>query len=321
MAIGNKHRRALLSAVLLLAALTLTAQAGPLEPPVPPGTPTMHPIDQVEPRIPIYAGNLPLTINEPGSYYLAEDIETTGPGIEISTSFVTLDLMGFSLRGGAGPAIFASTSVNSVIVRNGEIYNWTGAGVILDHACSVSDLIVRANDGSGIVMGLDARVERCTSDHNGGHGIIVQGGSSIVDSVSNDNDENGIWVELPAGYGSGLVSGCVTDGNEKNGIRVDGYTIVRNNVSNGNDNHSSGKAGIWVNGDGNRIEGNHLVDNNIGLDISGSYNFIGGNTMWDNITQNWQLSGTATGNLFRIWTVASPGEPGHWDNIDLGSAP
>jgi hypothetical protein len=59
---GHPHHWARMSAVLLSAALALTTQAGPLEPPVPPGTPTMRPIDQ------------------PGSYYLAQDISTTGTG-------------------------------------------------------------------------------------------------------------------------------------------------------------------------------------------------------------------------------------------------
>jgi hypothetical protein len=164
---GHPHHWARMSAVLLSAALALTTQAGPLEPPVPPGTPTMRPIDQVDPRIPIYADDLPLTI----------------------------DLMGFALRGGTGPAIATNSFAIGVTVRNGEIHGWSGAGVALFHAACVSDLIVRSNGGNGIVTGIDSRVVRCTADHNGLHGIVVSNGSIVSDCVANDNDENGIWVE------------------------------------------------------------------------------------------------------------------------------
>lgn len=314
------------SAVLLLAALATlaaTAQAGPVEPPVPPGTPTMRPIDQVNPRIPIYTDDLPLTIEQPGSYYLAEDISASGAGITISSDHVTIDLMGFALRGGTGPAIATNSYALSTTVRNGKIHGWSGAGVALFHSADVSDLIVRSNGGNGIVTGADSRVLRCTADNNDLHGIVVSMGSIVKDCVASDNHENGIWVEQASGSPvSGLVSGCVTDGNDKNGIRVDGNTIVRDNVSQGNNYHGeSGKAGIWVNGDANRIENNHVVGNYIGLNISGNYNFIGGNTLRGNVLRNWQTSGTATGNLFTVWNVASPDVPSRWDNIDLGEAP
>jgi len=320
---GHPHHWARMSAVLLLATLALTTQAGPLEPPVPPGTPTMRPIDQVDPRIPIYAEDLPLTIDEPGSYYLAQDISTTGAGITISSDYVTIDLMGFALRGGTGPAIATNSFAIGLTVRNGEIHGWSGAGVVLYHSADVSDLIVRSNGGNGIFTGSDSRVVRSTADRNDLHGIVVSIGSIVKDCVSNDNNENGIWVAPVSGTQvSGIVSGCVADGNDKNGIRVDGNTIVRDNVCQDNNNHGTpDKAGIWVNGDANRIENNHVVGNYIGLNISGNHNFIGGNTLRGNVLQNWKTSGTSIGNLFTVWTVASPGVPSRWDNIDLGEAP
>jgi hypothetical protein len=195
--------------------------------------------------------------------------------------------------------------------------------VALFHAACVSDLIVRSNGGNSIVTGIDSRVVHCTADHNGLHGIVVSNGSIVSDCVANDNDENGIWVAPMSGTPvSGIVSGFVAYSNTKNGIRVDGNTIVRDNVCEGNNDHSTpDKTGIWVNGDANRIENNHVVGNYIGLNISGNHNFIGGNTLRGNVLQNWKTSGTSTGNLFTVWTVASPGVPSRWDNIDLGEAP
>lgn len=313
---GNAARHIHLSAALTVLVFCLSAQAGPLEPPVPPGNPTMKPIDQLEPRIPIYAGDLPLTIGQSGSYYLAEDISTTGAGIVVTVNHVTIDLTGFSLRGGTGPGIDGGTTAG-LTVRNGVIVGWDGAGLTAGSNTVVADLIVLSNQGNGMTLGPDSRVVRCTANLNGSHGIVVRLGSIVQDSVASTNGENGIWAELGSATSvSTLVTGCHADGNLKNGIRVDGNTVVRGNLCRGNDSAGTqGKAGIWAYGDGNRIENNHLVENNIGLDVSGDYNFIGGNTMRANL-QNWRKSATATGNLFPIYNVASPDLPTRWDNID-----
>jgi len=108
MTTAGTSRKTRLGAALLLLALALTIQAGPLEPPVPPGEPTMMPIDQIDPRIPIHADALPLAITQPGSYYLAENIVVTGPGIIVQADRVTIDLMGFTLASGTGPGIDGS---------------------------------------------------------------------------------------------------------------------------------------------------------------------------------------------------------------------
>ena len=70
-----------------------TLLAGDLEPPGPP-EPTMKPLDEMEPRIPILAEDLPLTITDPGSYYLADNIETeAGGGEEIGATGVRAENM------------------------------------------------------------------------------------------------------------------------------------------------------------------------------------------------------------------------------------
>ena len=73
---------------------------GSLTPPGAPGE-TMHTLEEVyertDPRTPI--SSLPYTISEPGSYYVTGNLSSTGHGIVIEASGVTVDLMGFSLTG------------------------------------------------------------------------------------------------------------------------------------------------------------------------------------------------------------------------------
>ena len=74
---------------------------GSLTPPGAPGE-TMKSLEQVEPRTPI--SSLPHTITESGSYYVTGNLSSTGDGIVIEASGVTVDLMGFSLTGDGGYA-------------------------------------------------------------------------------------------------------------------------------------------------------------------------------------------------------------------------
>ena len=72
---------------------SLLAVAGDLEPNSPPG-PTMKTLDEVEPRVPIRASDLPLTISQSGSYYLVEDVTFTDttPTVSFLLSFLLFTL-------------------------------------------------------------------------------------------------------------------------------------------------------------------------------------------------------------------------------------
>jgi len=301
-------------AAMMACGTFLTVHAGPLGPPGPPGDPTMIPIDQVDPRIPIYASMLPYTIQEPGSYYLAQDIRTTGGGIIVRTHDVTIDLMGFTLEGGTGPGI-EGVGYYRTTIRNGTIMGWSGTGVLLGHEADLSGLIVANNQGSGIEVGTDSRVTGCLSNSNLVHGIIVGTGGIVRSCEASFNSENGIWA---SGGNGALVSGCVANENEKNGIRVDGSTTILDNHIQRNDfDTQDGKAGIWVNGDYNRIEGNTILYNNIGIDLDGSHNTIARNVVGTSLTVDFDVDPLASDNLMATFAMGGPGTPGPWDNIQL----
>ena len=97
---------------------------GSLTPPGAPGE-TMKTLAQVEPRTPI--SSLPYTISEPGSYYVTGNLSSTGHGIIIESSGLTVNLMGFSLTGDGdsfyddGITMRAVPVIDKVVIKGGTI--------------------------------------------------------------------------------------------------------------------------------------------------------------------------------------------------------
>ncbi len=126
----------LASFIVIFALLSISVFAGSLTPLGTPG-PTMKPLSEIEPRIPIKQSDLPLTISQPGSYYFTENLN--GPSgevaIRVSSSNVTIDLMGFTLFGpGAGGSAGIYSDVvgtTGCVVRNGVITGFGQNGVLL----------------------------------------------------------------------------------------------------------------------------------------------------------------------------------------------
>src|SRR5689334_14054569 len=103
--------------------------AGPLLPSAPPG-PAYKSLDEVQPRTTI--SSIPITISQPGSYYLTTNLVGVAGqhGITITGPRVTLDLMGFELRG--VPGSLSGIHMNpaqSPHIRNGSIVNWGQDGI------------------------------------------------------------------------------------------------------------------------------------------------------------------------------------------------
>jgi parallel beta-helix repeat protein len=106
--------------------------------------------------------------------------------------------------------------------------------------------------------------------------------------------------------------------NGRDGIRVQGRSLVSGNLSVNNGTTGEGFAGIRTVSDYNRVEDNHVKDNDIGLYIAGQNNTFARNTMAGN-TRNYGIDPGVTQMFFHVWTVASPDFPQAWDNIDDNS--
>lgn len=129
-------------AFLLAGAAHAPALGGGLNPPGGAPAPTMKTLDQVEPRTPVNSTTCPgdvdssFRITAPGSYYLTGNIVGASGfnGIKISASDVTLDLMGFAVRGvpgsRSGIAVdLISLTLANITIRNGAVEGWGAFGV------------------------------------------------------------------------------------------------------------------------------------------------------------------------------------------------
>jgi hypothetical protein len=271
--------------LVVLGVVFWLARAGSLEPPAAPA-PTKTAMDETDPRIPIYASDLPLTIGSPGSYYLAENIVTTGLGIEIATNDVTLDLMGFKLAGGTGNGIdsyFDSVARSGITVKNGIVSGWDQAGVLLREATEsvVENIIAQDNGGSSIVIG-SGRVTNCVADSSN-YGIRVGDEAIVEDCLVRNNLSGGI-----TGATYVTVRDCAVIGNPNDGIAVSLSCHIVGNTSSLNDGAGVSFAGLC------RVERNHLLSNRYGLQTTGTGSVIVKNSASGNVNDNYDI---AAGNF------------------------
>lgn len=299
--------------------------AGEMEPPGSPA-PTMKPLDLVEPRIPIRAVDLPLTINHSGSYYLAENVTTGGGGITIAADGVTIDLMGYRLSGGTQSGIRAMTDRKNLVVKNGTVSDWGTHGVNLfdAHHSQVINVRAEGNSADGIRVHTSSMVINSSAHGNTMTGIIAWGssmivgcvakdnrwglsvneGAAVLDSLSMDNTLNGIDANSDS-----HVRRCTTSGNASAGIAVNSSCTIA-----GNQAHDNGGSGILVTGTDNRIEGNHVVSNtHKGIQCSGTGNVIMGNSASGNVTGDYDIAaGNDAGPIGTAATSTSP-----WANLQF----
>lgn len=305
--------RCLLAAASLLAAAA-PALAGPITPPGGPVAPSMKTLDQVEPRRPIRAADIPLIISQPGNYYLTENITTatTEAAIRISASDVTIDLGGFTLRGPGGTptglrdGIRLQSSHSGIWIRNGTIAGFQGRGIDMSLAAAnvrISDVCVTACGGMGARVGsAGAVVERCTASANGQSGLSGAGQAvAFIDCTAVANGDAGFVL----GGAACTARGCSAVQNTSDGFRAPtGFTEISGckAYDNGGDGFVVTNAGATIRecvalnngGDGieawgnTRIIDNHCRSNGItaaegaGIRLAGSWSHVEANTLSGN---------------------------------------
>lgn len=230
-------------AVLILLTMAASAYADKLLPPGAPA-PSMKTLSEIEPRTLIAQTDLPLTISQSGSYYLAADLSfptTDANAINVTAANVTIDLNGYSLN---GPGQSAGTSGwgiyatgQNVTVKNGTVRSFSQGGIRVNYRSRVEDVTVLATGTYGIQAVGDSVISNC-----------------IVQLVGSD-DSNAFGIR--AGHH------CIVRGNQVTGVHC---------------NWTSNLIGLSV--AGIRCDNDCLVDNNMANSISASLSEAGGESSW-----------------------------------------
>ncbi len=166
-------------------------------------------------RTAIPGGTSLVTLNAAGSYYLTGNITvSSGDGIDIAASNVTLDLNGFTISsthsGGSGSGIFVSASRNSISIHNGRILGTT------TNASPTSSVYTGGGFNDGIFSPATAnnlRLEDVAVSNVAGNGINCAGASVLVRNCT-------VYLTKSAGISvaNGVVSNCTADNCGGNGI-------------------------------------------------------------------------------------------------------
>lgn len=228
-----------LALLCALCAFARASLAGDLAPPAGPVAPTPGP----EPRIAINATNTPgdadsiFRILQPGSYYLAGNVtgEFGKYGIKIvvaggvTNGNVTIDLMGFSMRGVAGSlaGIVCFGNNSNVTIRNGSVWGWGQDGIDCDannfeYGRLIENVHASANGGSGISVGRDGIARACTASFNTTNGFTGANNSQFESCTARENGNNGFSIGV-----GGLARGCTARSNAFDGFNVQvGASII-----------------------------------------------------------------------------------------------
>lgn len=248
----------LVVASVALTAITLVALAGPLDPPAGPPAPTFKTLDEVEARTPISG---PTTINQPGSYYLTQNITVaSGNAINITAGNVTLDLNGFTIDGSttANSGVRVATPANAapVTIRNGSLRRFSFTGIeSTNNATIVVESITTTNNAIGISASGNAVVRDVIAANNSSTGVIVEAMGLIENTLAQSNGADGFSVvsgtlrnsiaraNNAVGFRLGVfvnpelrvvLVDCIAEANAENGFEASSTATFTNCIANAN---------------------------------------------------------------------------------------
>jgi len=178
--------------------------------------------------------SLPYSISQPGFYYLGKNLTSTGDGIIVNASNVTIDLMGFTLSGpgksilcgGIGP----SATVSNIEVRNGTIRDFNVAVGYANHYHNDYRLInlrLIGNKAGVYLNGFNIVIKGCTIDDSDFGIHIPDGSGTISNNAINYHVVAGISVD--AGIWN-IIGNTMSNAASVLSMR-DGSSIVGNTIS------------------------------------------------------------------------------------------
>lgn len=254
-------------ALSLVALLTGSVMAGPLNPPAGAITSTMKTLEQIEPRIMLSSETTPgdadsqFKITSPGSYYLSGSL-TVSSGrmfLEITSSDVTVDLSGFRVSGAFGSlsGVYTASGTRNVVIRNGSFTGFNkGIDMFNTSVATVEGVTLYEPVGDGVTVGPSSKVFRVSVQNAGEDGFTGLGGTIMRDCTASGCGSFGY-----ADAGAVSYQGCTARDNNLSGFLVSTGSSVTGCVAIGN---TSWGIAAWTNADGVTIADNTVIVPNSG---------------------------------------------------------
>jgi hypothetical protein len=187
-----------------------------------------------------------------------------------------------------------SNVVNCNACLNGNAS--TPAAIQVGTGCTVSQCTASGNTAQfGISANFNSTVIQCTASNNtasqsisagiSGPAGLVKDCTTIANTNTNATATNNTGMGIYCNGNNSLIESCTSAGNKGDGIWVNTGSTVRDNVSGNN----SGGAGVHALGGANRIEGNQVTFNDVGILVDGFVNLVLRNTARGNATNNYVI--------------------------------
>jgi len=92
-------------------------------------------------------------------------------------------------------------------VRNGRVFGFSGAGIVLEAGARIEDVSVEQNCYGGIEAGATSVIARVRAIQNGSYGILAEQRSLVVHALSDQNGNAGIFVGADSIVESAIATG------------------------------------------------------------------------------------------------------------------
>jgi len=185
----------------------------------------------------------------------------------------------------------------------------------------LTDCAAYGNGSDGFNIFVGSTVNNCSSRDNGGSGFFVSAGSSLLNCSATKNIENGIEANssslenctsrdndgdgFTANRGCAMIN-CSAQINDGDGIELGSECIVRGGAFEDNQG-----AGIRVRSTGgnNRVDGNHVTGNLVGIEVESADNLIVRNSVSINTTNFNIVGGNTVGPTVTSANIAASDNP------------
>gem|GEM_PF-3596292 len=200
-------------------------------------------------------------------------------GIELGPEVSVVQVKNGMVAEWNGWGIYSGTDSTCCVMEDLSVGMNSDGGISVGAGSRLERVLVAECGGCGMVVGPASTVTDCKVTDNVGTGIVVGAASSVLSTLSVNNGCDGIFADIYC-----TVRDCTLMGNARNGIACTASCrVLECNIGN-NGKPLPPSAGICLKGPGNQVKGNNITANGKGISVENmsTGNWIDNNSFIDN---------------------------------------